>query len=113
MINISIYQNEQDAYIGFRMKGHAGYAERGQDIVCAAVSALVINTINSVESLTEDRFEDVVREENGEVEFTITSSPISDSAELLLRSLVMGLNGIRSEYGNRYLKIRFIRKQEV
>ena len=113
MINISIYQNEQDEYTGFRMIGHAGYAERGQDIVCAAVSVLVINTINSIESMTEDRFEDCIREENGEVDFRIISSPVSDSAELLLRSLVLGLKGIRSEYGNKYLKIRFIRKQEV
>ena len=113
MINISIYQNEQDEYTGFRMEGHAGYAERGQDIVCAAVSVLVINTINSIESMTEDRFEDHVREENGEIDFRIISSPISDSAELLLRSLVLGLKGILSEYGNKYLKIRFIRKQEV
>ena len=113
MINISIYQNEQDEYTGFRMEGHAGYAKRGQDIVCAAVSVLVINTINSIESMTEDRFEDRVREENGEIDFRIISSPISDSAELLLRSLVLGLKGILSEYGNKYLKIRFIRKQEV
>ena len=113
MINISIYQNEQDEYTGFRMEGHAGYAKRGQDIVCAAVSVLVINTINSIESMTEDRFEDTVREENGEIDFRVISSPISDSAELLLRSLVLGLQGIHSEYGNKYLKIRFIRKQEV
>ena len=34
--------------------GHAGYAEEGQDIICAAVSALIVNTVNSVETLTED-----------------------------------------------------------
>ena len=38
------------------MQGHAGYAEPGQDIVCAAVSALVINTINAIEAFTEDDF---------------------------------------------------------
>lgn len=113
MINISVYQNEQDEYTGFRMQGHAGYARHGQDIVCAAVSVLVINTINSIESMTEDRFEDSIREENGEVEFRIISSPVSSSAELLLRSLVLGLKGIHSEYGNKYLMIQFIKKQEV
>ncbi|MDO4167727.1 MAG: ribosomal-processing cysteine protease Prp [Eubacteriales bacterium] len=111
MINITIYQNEQDEYTGFRMKGHAGYAEHGQDIVCAAVSVLVINTINSMESFTEDRFDHAIHKEKDVVSFELTSTPISDSAELLLRSLVLGLSGICREYGKKYLNIQFKRKQ--
>ncbi len=30
------------------------YADSGQDIVCAAASVLVINTMNSIEEFTED-----------------------------------------------------------
>lgn len=106
MINIILYQNEQDEYIGFRMEGHAGYAVHGQDIVCAAVSVLVVNTINAVEAFTEDRFEQAIHEEKDVVSFEITSTPVSDSAKLLLRSLVLGLEGIRSEYGKKYLNIK-------
>ena len=29
--------------------------EEGQDIVCAAVSVLVINTVNAIEQFTDDR----------------------------------------------------------
>ena len=36
------------------IKGHAGYAEEGYDIICAAVSALTVNTINSIEQFTEE-----------------------------------------------------------
>lgn len=110
MIHIIIYQNEQREYTGFRMEGHAGYAEHGQDIVCAAVSVLVINTINAVEAFTEDRSRHAVHEEKDVVCFEIVSTPISDSAQLLLRSLVLGLKGIRSEYGRKYLEIK-IKKQ--
>ncbi|MCI8624465.1 MAG: ribosomal-processing cysteine protease Prp [Provencibacterium sp.] len=38
-------------YRGFEVSGHAGYAEKGSDIVCAAVTTsvqLVINTITDV-----------------------------------------------------------------
>ena len=35
--------------------GHAGYAEFGKDIVCAAVSALTQSFIKSVETLTTDK----------------------------------------------------------
>ncbi|MBQ3230468.1 MAG: ribosomal-processing cysteine protease Prp [Clostridia bacterium] len=36
---------------GFRVSGHSGYAEAGSDIVCAAVSAMVMLTVNII---TED-----------------------------------------------------------
>ena len=32
----------------FRVSGHSGYAESGSDIVCAAVSAMVMLTVNTV-----------------------------------------------------------------
>ena len=35
------------------------YADVGEDMVCAGVSALVINTINSIDNLTEERLFEV------------------------------------------------------
>ena len=34
---------------GFSAKGHTGYAEEGEDIVCAAVSAMTMLVINTIE----------------------------------------------------------------
>ena len=48
MINVQA-KKENGHYKSFHINGHAMYAEAGSDIVCAAVSALVINTINSIE----------------------------------------------------------------
>ena len=64
MIDVTLFQNDSGDYVGFRMTGHAEYAEYGSDIVCAAVSVLVINTINSVEKFTDDEFNSAVHEEN-------------------------------------------------
>ncbi len=36
------------------VSGHAGYAEKGHDIVCAAVLILIYNLQNSIERLTDD-----------------------------------------------------------
>ncbi len=36
-------------YFGFEAKGHAGYAQAGEDIVCAAISAMTFLIINAVE----------------------------------------------------------------
>ena len=48
MTKITIFRNQDQAFLGFDCLGHAGYAEEGEDIVCAGISALVINTINSL-----------------------------------------------------------------
>ena len=51
MINISVKHNEDTCSIV--MDGHAGYAVAGSDIICAAVSALYLNLMNSIEELSE------------------------------------------------------------
>ncbi len=44
MIRVQILQNEAGNTVFFEVAGHSGYAERGQDIVCAAVSSAVMMT---------------------------------------------------------------------
>jgi len=43
-------QFEQSAggFRAFRIKGHAGYADAGEDVVCAAVSSAVMLTANGI-----------------------------------------------------------------
>ena len=52
MIHVTIFQNKYKECVGFQTEGHAEYADPGQDIVCAAASILVINTINAIEEFT-------------------------------------------------------------
>ena len=35
MIAITVYQNSKGHKIGFKSKGHAGFADSGYDIICA------------------------------------------------------------------------------
>ena len=53
MISITILK-DQSHYRGITCIGHAGYEKAGKDIVCSAVSMLVINTINGIDQFTED-----------------------------------------------------------
>lgn len=91
------------------MVGHAGLADDpqdGQELVCAAVSALTFNMSNSVEQFTEDSFEVDQEEKTGAFHFRFTS-PISSESRLLMNSLIFGLQDIEEEYGEPYIKIRF------
>lgn len=104
MIKVTIYKNADNLITGFKMLGHADYAEKGSDIVCAAVSALVINTINSIDHLTSDTFNIEQDEEKGFIEFHMVS-PVSSYGNLLLSSLALGLEGISEEYTDKYIKV--------
>jgi uncharacterized protein YsxB (DUF464 family) len=110
MIKVSIYKNAENLITGFTLSGHADYSEYGSDVVCAAVSALVINTINSIENFTSDRFRLEQDENKGFIEFHVISS-ISNNSNLLLSSLALGLQGIEEEYSKKYIKITQIKSQ--
>lgn len=105
MLTVTFSKNSDGIYHEVCIEGHAEYAEMGQDIVCAGISALFINTANSIEQLTSDEVE-LWEEEEMEISgFRIVSSKISDEAVLLMDSLILGLNGIADEYGDKYIII--------
>ena len=93
-------------FLGFECLGHAGYAEEGEDIVCAGISALVINTVNSLGLYTKDAFSTDSDEETGKISLSF-SSPAGHDADLLMKSLVLGLQGIQNTYGNDYIILKF------
>ncbi|HIZ81327.1 MAG TPA: ribosomal-processing cysteine protease Prp [Candidatus Mediterraneibacter pullistercoris] len=99
MIRATIYKNDRHEYAGFDISGHAEYSDPGSDVVCAAVSAIVINAINSVERFTDVGTSTVSDEESGKIEFRLKERPSHD-ASLLLDSMVLGLEQIEdsSEY---------------
>ena len=97
MIKVTIYQNSEQKISGFDLLGHAGYAETGSDIVCAAVSALAQNTVNSIEAFNQDSFTAEVDEENGGL-YVKLEPGYSEKTGLLLDSLILGLQGIEEEY---------------
>ena len=91
---------------GVIISGHAGYAEAGKDIVCAGISALVINTVNSIEAFTEDEFTIDVDESSARIHFMIKNKPSKESL-LLLNSLILGLQRMEDEQYTEFIDIIF------
>lgn len=79
---------------GITVKGHAGYAEPGKDIVCAAVSVLVCTLIESITELTEDELTHDIEHGNTEINYGI----ISEQTKLLIDSFFVGVTGISETY---------------
>lgn len=104
MIRVTVYRRH-DRPVGFRCSGHAGFAKAGKDIVCAGVSAIAINAVNSISALTGDKYELDTRED-GYIDFRICGEP-SHEARLFLDSMVLGLQGIQDDYGGDFIAISF------
>ena len=100
--SVTIHRSN-DSYAGFKVVGHAGYAEEGYDIICAAVSVLVVNAVNSIETFTDDKF--AAREDHGIVELILEGS-VSDKTTLLLDSMILGLRDIQTQYGNEFIRLK-------
>lgn len=109
MTDIIIRKNSDGDICGFEMDGHAGFAEYGQDIVCAALSVLTINTINSIEAFAGDLIDVSSDEDKGIItcSFRNRTGNISDEATLLMKSYELGVNGIYEQYGKEFLNIKF------
>ena len=54
-------------YYGFEEKGHTGYAESGEDVVCAALSAMTMLIINAVEVSYASRIDYTIDEKTTDV----------------------------------------------
>ncbi len=96
MIQITIYLDDREKCIGFRTEGHADYDEEGKDIVCAAASVLVINTINALKLYTTSDFSLASDEETGRIDCRFKKKPAKD-ADLLLRTMVLGLQNMADD----------------
>ncbi len=76
------------------VKGHANYAEPGQDIVCAAISTLSQVFVASVEELTAAKIK--TAQTGGYMEIVIEES--TERAQVLLDSCLLGCRMIADEY---------------
>lgn len=74
--------------------GHAGYAPRGQDIVCAGVSVLVETLAASLEELTKDKFIYEAQPGQAVLEYGILSA----GGALLVESFFVGAGAIARTY---------------
>ncbi len=93
MTHAAVFRRRSDGgIVGFQTEGHAGYAEKGSDIVCAAVSMLVINTINAIELYTTDDCAVQVSEADAFISLRVRSVTQSRELQVLLKALALGLS---------------------
>ena len=96
MIRINV--NYEDNYIKkITLKGHADYASYGYDIVCAAVSATYICTVNGIISLFENDFVEVLSKDDTQ---SINVLEKNDTINKLLENMIRCLKSLEEKYPN-------------
>ncbi|HHW91951.1 MAG TPA: ribosomal-processing cysteine protease Prp [Firmicutes bacterium] len=100
MISISITRDHQGRIVAFRVEGHAGYGTYGEDIVCAAVSALTQAAVIGLEEYLG--LQPAVVIEPGLLECRLKERPadLVAQTDAILETMVLGLGGVAAEYPN-------------
>ena len=90
---------EDDRITGFSISGHSGYAEAGQDIVCAAISAVVTMAEATINDGCGAKAKVRVKEEDARVTLTLPAScDEEDAVQAVLAGMLLTLAGMRDDY---------------
>ena len=76
------------------VKGHAGYAPHGQDIVCAAISTLLQVFVEAVDKFTNDKINTKMAAGNA----VILYEHLTEQAQLLMNAFLLGVEMIAESY---------------
>ncbi|MFE7063066.1 ribosomal-processing cysteine protease Prp [Bacillus haimaensis] len=102
MIKVTIKRNDQQAIDSFTITGHANFAKKGSDIVCAGVSAVSFGAVNSIISLLSVTPQ-IEQGADGFLRCTVPrdlEESTKEKVQLLLESMVVSLETIERDYGN-------------
>ncbi|PJN87387.1 ribosomal-processing cysteine protease Prp [Bacillus sp. mrc49] len=102
-----VFDAPQERIASFTLSGHANFAKKGSDIVCAGVSAVSFGAVNAIMSLTDVEPEIEQGKEGGYLRCTIPGNLPQESEEkvqLLLNGMLVSLQTIERDYG-KYMKI--------
>ena len=85
-----IFHTEASRIVGFEAKGHSGYAEEGEDIVCAAVTSAVRLTECTINDVLGLEASVKVREKDTSITLKLPSS-LGQTNESICQALLTGM----------------------
>ena len=102
MILAKFYSSKSEL-VGFSVSGHSGYADSGNDIVCASVSSCAYMVANTVTDVFHIDAEIEVEPESGFLSLFVPLSKAKEPAPLF-EGFLLHLKELEKDYG-KYLKV--------
>lgn len=97
------FQKQGDLLLGFTVKGHSGYAEEGEDIVCSAISSATIMAANTITDVLKINAN--VTDGDGILELRLPQNE-AEKADAVMQGLLLHLNALKEQY-SKYIKLKF------
>jgi len=101
----AIFNYQNSHIMSYEVLGHADSAQRGEDLVCAAISATVIGLTNAVIELDESELF-IQMEEDGYIK--VENVPPTDKAQTLLQGMITTLKTIEGAHKDNYKYLTII-----
>ena len=90
---------EGDRITGFSISGHSGYAEAGQDIVCAAISAVVTMAEATINDVCGAKAKVRVKDEDARISLMLpVSCDEEETVQAVLSGMLVTLLSLREDY---------------
>lgn len=98
MIKLKIERDKQNRILGFSVEGHAGFAPHGQDIVCAAVSALALTAVLSLKKLLNLKLD--FKNSDGLLVCRLPEmdNDVRSKAEIIVNTMLIGIRETKKNY---------------
>ena len=88
-----------DRITGFSVSGHSGYAARGEDIVCAAITALVTMAEATINDVCGAKAKVRVKDEQARVTLMLPAPcDEEDAVQAVLAGMMLTLINMRDDY---------------
>ncbi len=99
MTTVSI-KKEQNQIVEITIKGHANYEEYGKDIVCAAISSIVITSVNAILRIDDNAIS--YEEKKDTIKIKVLKH--IEIVNILIENMLAELNDLTKKY-NKNIKI--------
>lgn len=97
MTKVIFCTDKNGELLGFHVKGHSGFADEGEDIVCAAISSAVYLVMNTITDVMHIDAKVSVETESGDAVLRILSENAAD-CKYILQGFKLHMLGLAEQY---------------
>lgn len=101
-----VFNTNDNQITAFKLTGHADAGPYGYDIVCAAVSALAISTVNGLETVAHAKPTVKQDAQNGGF-LEVTAIDPGHDAQVILKTFLNGILDIQETY-HQHLQVQMV-----
>ncbi len=103
----AVFSVKEGRIVRIVCKGHTGYADSGEDVVCAAVSAVLQGAVLGIDQVAKAQMQYSTDDAKGELHFALCEGltpTCAHDAEVILRTAYMAISDIAASY-SQFVKV--------